>query len=82
MRDLNDQNPRLGNEIRTVVERQLQQPDLEEVNHAVDRLVEEGNSREKAIDTVGAVLLEEMTEMMAEKGPFDRNRYIERLQEL
>ncbi|WP_255647775.1 hypothetical protein [Natrinema zhouii] len=44
--------------------------------------MEEGNSREKAIDTVGAVLLEEMSEMMAEKEPFDRERYIERLQEL
>lgn len=82
MRDLNDQNPRLGDEIRTVVKRQLQQPDLEEVNHAVDRLIEEENSREKAIDTVGAVLLEEMSAMMTEKEPFDRERYIERLQEL
>lgn len=82
MRDLNDQNPRLGNEIQTTIERQLQQSDLEEVNHTVDRLIEEGNSREKAIDTVGAVLLEEMSEMMTEKEPFDRDRYIARLQEL
>ncbi|MXV60970.1 hypothetical protein GS429_02615 [Natronorubrum sp. JWXQ-INN-674] len=82
MRDRNDQNPRLGDEIRTVVERQLQQPDLEEVNHAVDRLMDEGNSREEAVDTVGAVLLEEMSEMMSEKDPFDRERYIERLQGL
>jgi len=78
----NEQNSQLGDEIRAVVERQLQQPDLEEVNRTVDRLIEEGHSREKAIDTVGAVLLEEMHEMMTETEPFDRERYVERLREL
>jgi hypothetical protein len=84
MRESNprDQNPQLGDEIRTVVERQLQQPDLKEVNRAVDRLMEQGHSKEKAIDTVGAVLLEEIHEMLTETEPFDRERYVERLQEL
>lgn len=84
MRESNprDQNPQLGDEIRTVVERQLQQPDLKEVNRAVDRLMEQGHSKEKAIDTVGSVLLEEIHEMLTETEPFDRERYVERLQEL
>jgi hypothetical protein len=84
MRESNprDQNPQLGDEIRTVVERQLQQPDLKEVNRAVDRLMEQGHSKEKAIDTVGSVLLEEIHEMLTEAEPFDRERYVERLQEL
>lgn len=84
MRESNprNQNPQLGDEIRTVVERQLQQPDLKEVNRAVDRLMEQGHSREKAIDTVGAVLLEEIHEMLTETEPFDRERYVERLQKL
>lgn len=77
-----DQNPQLGEEIRAVVERQLQQPDLQEVNNAVERLMDQGDSREKAIDTVGAVLLEEMHEMMSETKPFDRERYVKRLREL
>lgn len=77
-----DQTPQVGDEIRAVVERQLQQPDLEEVNNAVERLVEQGYSREKAVDTVGAVLLEEMQEMMTEAEPFDRERYCERLRNL
>lgn len=79
MRDTNEQ---LGDEIRTVVERQLQQSDLQEVNNAVDRLMEQGHSREKAIDTVGAILLEEMHEMMTENETFDRERYVSRLNKL
>lgn len=71
-----------GDEIRSVVERQLQQSDLEEVNHAVNRLIEQGHSREKAIDTVGAILLEEIHEMMTEDEMFDRERYVARLEEL
>lgn len=82
MRDPSDQNPQIGDEIRTVVERQLQQPDLEEVNRTVERLMDEGYSREAAIDAIGAVLLEEMSEMMTASEPFDRDRYIDRLQEL
>lgn len=77
-----DKNPQLGAEIRAVVERQLQQHDLEEVNEAVDRLIEQGHSREQAIDAVGSVLLEEMQEMMTESESFDRTRYLTRLRNL
>lgn len=79
---MRDTNEKLGDEIRTVVERQLQQSDLQEVNNAVDRLTDRGHSRDKAIDMVGAVLLEEIQEMMTETEPFDRDRYVERLREL
>lgn len=77
-----DQNNQLGNEIWTVVERQLQQSTLDEVNRSLDRLVEDGHSREKAIDTIGAVLLEEIDEMLTDHEPFDRDRYVERLRSL
>ena len=79
MRDTNEQ---LGDQIRSVIERQLQQSDLEEVNHAVDRLLEQGHSREKAIDTVGAILLEEIHEMTSEKEMFNRERYVDRLEDI
>jgi hypothetical protein len=79
---MSDTNEQLGEEIRTVVEQQLQQSDLEEVNNAVDRLTEEGHNREKAIDTVGAILLEEIQEMMSENEMFDRDRYVSRLKDL
>lgn len=79
MRETNEQ---LGDEIRAVVERQLQQSDLEEVNQAVDHVMEQGHSREKAIDTVGAILLEEIHEMMTESERFDRERYVDRLEDL
>ncbi len=79
---MSDTNEQLGEEIRTVVEQQLQQSDLEEVNNAVDRLTEEGHNREKAIDTVGAILLEEIQEMMSENEMFDRDRYVSRLEDL
>lgn len=77
-----DQTNQLGDEIRTVVERQLQQSTLDEVNRTLNRLVEDGRSREKAIDTIGAVLLEEIDEMMTDHDPFDRERYVERLRSL
>lgn len=79
---MGEPNDQLGEEIRAVVERQLRQPDLEEVNQAVDRLMEQGHSRETAIDTVGAILLEEIHEMMTENEMFDRERYVDRLEEL
>ena len=79
MRDTNEQ---LGDEIRAVVERQLQQSDLEEVNQAVNRLMEQGHSREKAIDTVGAILLEEIHKMLTESEMFNRPRYVDRLEDL
>jgi len=79
---MGETNDQLGEEIRAVVERQLRQPDLEEVNQAVDRLMEQGHSREKAIDTVGALLLEEVHEMMTENEMFDRERYVDRLEDL
>jgi hypothetical protein len=82
MRDSDEQNPQLGAEIRTVVERQLRSSELEAPNQALERLMDRGHTREQAIDTIGAVLLEEMYEMMTETEPFDRERYVERLQEL
>ena len=82
MRDSDEQNPQLGAEIRTVVERQLRSSELEAPNQALERLMDRGHTREQAIDTIGAVLLEEMHEMMTETEPFDRERYVERLQEL
>jgi len=82
MRDSDEQNPQLGDEIRTVVERQLQAAELDEVNQAVERLKERGHTREEAIATIGAVLLEEMQEMMTAAEPFDRERYVVRLREL
>ncbi|WP_458191172.1 hypothetical protein [Haladaptatus sp. NG-WS-4] len=63
---MRETNEHLRDEIRAVVERQLQQSDLEEINQAVNRLMEQGHSREKAIDTVGAILLEEIHKMMTE----------------
>lgn len=76
------ENPQLGDEIRTVVERQLRASELDEVNQALERLMERGHSKEEAIDMIGAVLLKEMQEMMTTTEPFDRERYTERLREL
>lgn len=72
----------LDDEIRTVVERQLQGSELHAPNQALERLMERGHTREEAIDAIGTVLLEEIYEMMSETEPFDRERYVERLREL
>ena len=45
---MDDTNTHLQDEIRTVVERQLQRSDLQEANNAVDRIADQGHSREKA----------------------------------
>jgi hypothetical protein len=82
MHDVNEQNPQLGDEIRAVVERQLRDSELDEPNRALERLMERGHSREKAIDTIGSVLLEEIYEMLTEEEMFDQDRYTERLREL
>lgn len=77
-----DQNPRVKAEIRQVIERQLQAPTLPEVSRAVERLTSAGHSREDAIDAVGAILLDEISDVLTEKEPFDEARYIERLERL
>ena len=79
---MREPDERLADELRNVVERQLQQPDLEEVNHTVDRITEYGFSRAEAIDTVRGALLAELNEMRMEGEPFDRERYVDRLEEL
>ena len=79
---MREPDERLADELRTVVERQLQQPDLEEVNHTVDRITEYGFSRAEAIDAVRGALLAERNEMSMEGEPFDRERYVDRLEEL
>ena len=78
MRDSNpaDRSPHPRDEFRTVIEHQLQQPDLEKVTRAVDWLMEHDHSREQAIDTVGVILLKEM---LTKTGLFERERYAERL---
>jgi hypothetical protein len=82
MRDSNERNPQVGEEIRTVVERQLRGSELDAPNEALERLVERGHTREEAIDMIGVVLLEEIQEMMTATEPFDGERYAERLREL
>ena len=44
--------------------------------------MEQGHTREKAIDTVGAILVEEIHEMLTENEMFDRERYVGRLEDL
>lgn len=82
MQDSHEQNPQLGDEIHTVVKRQLRDPELDEPNRALERLMEQGHSGDKAIDTIGAVLLEEIHEMLTAEEMFDQDRYTERLREL
>ena len=79
---MREPDERLADELREVVERQLQQPDLEELNHTVDRIMEYGFSRAEAIDVVRGILAAELNEMMTEEEPFDRERYVDRLEEL
>lgn len=77
-----EQTPQLGADIRTVVERQLQSSELDERTQAGERRIERGHTRAEAIDTSGAVRLDEMHEMMTATDPFDRERYTERLRAL
>jgi hypothetical protein len=68
-------NVHLKQEIISVIERQLRDGDPPETHKTLDRLLAAGYSRERAMELMGAALLEEIWWMMSEQRDFDRDHF-------
>jgi hypothetical protein len=72
-------HPQLRGELIEVIENQLRASDPPETRQTLDRLLAAGYAREAAMMKIAAVLLEEIHEMLAQRVPFDRARFKQRL---
>lgn len=68
-------NLRLKKRILEVVDNQLRDNNPPIVREAYDRLIAEGYSVREAKEKIGAVVLEEMYDVMNENQPYDEKRY-------
>ncbi len=75
-------NPRLKQALLEVIENQLRDSDPPETRQTLERLLASGYGREAAITQIAAALLEEMYEMLAQRIPFNRARFTQRLDRL
>ncbi|MCX6355381.1 MAG: DUF1841 family protein [Candidatus Aureabacteria bacterium] len=75
-------NPFLHVHIHLGVENQLRTNDPPEVREVAAALEKGGHSRHDALHAIGAVLLDEMYDMMHGERSFDRDRYVGRVRGL
>lgn len=72
----------LGETILEVVENQIREGNPQEVGETLDRLIELGLTREKAMHQIGSVFAIEIWETMSKNTEFNEQRYIENLRNL
>ena len=75
-------NPFAHVTMHVAVETQLETGDPPEAAAALERLLAAGLSRHEALHRIGAAFSEELFEMQREGRPFDRSRYVRRLEAL
>jgi hypothetical protein len=65
-----------------IVETQIQENEPPETKQTLNRLLEEGYSREEAMELIAIVVASEIYDVMKHQQPFNRNRFVERLEDL
>ena len=75
-------NLRLKKLILEVVDNQLRDNNPPMVREAYDRLIVEGYSTRDAKEKIGAVVLEEIYDVMKENQPYDEKRYTDALKNM
>jgi len=79
---VNGANPFLHVHIHVIVENQLRDGDPPEASVVAGELQRRGIDRHEAIHMIGSVLINEIYEIMHERRPFDRARYLKGLDKL
>jgi hypothetical protein len=74
--------PELKAAIMEVLDNQLRDHDPPETRATLERLLAEGTDREQARRLIGCVIAAEIFDVMKSNQPFDRERFITRLQRL
>ena len=75
-------NLRLKKLILEVVDNQLRDKDPPIVREVYDRLIAEGYSVRDAKEKIGAIVLEEIYDVMKENQPYDEKRYTDALKDM
>lgn len=75
-------NSILHEQIHEVVERQIRENEPKETKETLDKLMILGYSRHEAIHKIGAVVVEEIFDVLSSKEKFDKKRFINKLQRL
>lgn len=75
-------NPRLHHIINEIIDNQLRDNDPPEAREALDRLMAQGDTEEKAKRKIGAVLVTHIYNNMSHKGNADNEVYRQQLKEI
>lgn len=84
MKDDNEEEMRktLHKVIHEGVENQIKSDELPEARITLERLMVNGYTRHESIHKLGKILLEEIVDVEREQRPFDRERYVKKLNEI
>lgn len=75
-------NPILHEQIHEIVERQIRENEPKETKETLDRLMRLGYSRHEAVHKIGAVVVEDIFDVLSSKEKFNKKRFINKLQRL
>lgn len=75
-------NPRLRQATLEILDNQLKNNDPPETKETYHRLLAEGFSKKKARDLLAAAILIEVYDMLTEMKPFNRERFVNTLNDL
>jgi peroxiredoxin family protein len=75
-------NPVLRAAIMEVVHNQLRDSTPPEVRATLDRLLDEGHTREQAVELIACVVSSEIFDILKQGQPYNESRYVDALQKL
>jgi hypothetical protein len=72
-------NPILRREIIGVVENQINENNPKETKITFNRLIKSGYSEDEAYDKIGAIVIEEIFDVLKKQEPYNEERYVSKL---
>ena len=79
---MNESKKRRRRMILEVVENQIRDNDPPETRQTLRRLIKEGFSREEAVELIGAVVVNEIYNVLKQEENFNRKRFVAALRQL
>lgn len=79
---MNESKKRRRRMILEVVENQIRDNDPPETRQTLGRLIKEGFSREEAMELIGAVVVNEIYNVLKQEEKFNRKRFVAALRQL
>lgn len=80
--DEQEYNPRLKRTILEVVENQIREKDPPETEQTLNRLMDNGYSREHAVEMIASVVVKEIWDIMSDKRYFNEKKFVKQLKKL